>query len=401
MRETKSKGGRNSCGTFPTPMWMFMFPTVSCQALTPYFSHPPRGTRLRAAQTMLPSPSVLTLLTCLIVISAQGIMGVKIEALHVPDFVKYNSEEFVILDCDYSFEDREKNSLVVKWHFNENSFPVYQWIPGAKPPQDLGVLKDRLDLTYEASGDDYTKYRALKILHPSPDLSGSYKCRVSSFDGEDSAMKTMTVYAPAKIMTFEIQDAPNGGDMEMITCSASGISPQPEVEIFVDAPTGTGTDRTRDRLLGGRLNLTYVDGQGYAVMLTRLVNTRELWGDVILECVISIPGTPYKLRRDIKFFAVERNRNTEGRGKGSRREGPRVGGTNARADEYDDPTPKYWRFSETQENEKAFRCRTRQRRDKEGWNFVDSKVTVSHRLVPTGESIMTFFVGIHAIATRL
>jgi hypothetical protein len=43
-------------------------------------------------------------------------------------------------------------------------------------------------------GDKWRKHRALKILRPTTELSGSYRCKVSSFVDEDFMQKTMIIY---------------------------------------------------------------------------------------------------------------------------------------------------------------------------------------------------------------
>jgi hypothetical protein len=49
--------------------------------------------------------------------------------------------------------------------------------------------------TYEVDGGDkWRKHRALKILRPTTELSGTYRCKVSSFVDEDFMQKTMIVY---------------------------------------------------------------------------------------------------------------------------------------------------------------------------------------------------------------
>ncbi|KAJ8974139.1 hypothetical protein NQ317_007314, partial [Molorchus minor] len=100
--------------------------------------------------------------------------GVKINELHVPKVIPHGSP--VVLDCDFSLEESDQD-LVVKWYFNQTSL-VYQWIPGTKkPPQGLGVLKDRLNLEYRASVDANSIHRALHILKAGPDLSGNTHAR--------------------------------------------------------------------------------------------------------------------------------------------------------------------------------------------------------------------------------
>lgn len=60
--------------------------------------------------------------------------------------------------------------------------------------QDLGMLKGRLRLEHRASKHNGTAYRALYILQPTTELSGEYKCAVSTFHEEDFMIKRMLVY---------------------------------------------------------------------------------------------------------------------------------------------------------------------------------------------------------------
>lgn len=118
---------------------------------------------------------------------------IKIHELKVPDVTKQGKS--VILDCDYSLEETDHKGLVVKWFFNQEPYPVYQWIPGSKmAPQGLGILKDKLNLDYKASENENMMYRALHILEPSAELSGEYTCVVSSFHNEDKQTKKMVVF---------------------------------------------------------------------------------------------------------------------------------------------------------------------------------------------------------------
>lgn len=126
-----------------------------------------------------------------------GSRCVQISELRVPETVR-NGSDAVILDCVYTLKPEEAKALstaglVLKWFFNNGPEPVYQWIPGQKP-QELGLLKGRLDLHYEASNQAGTMYRALRIIRPTTDLSGEYKCTVSTFHTEDFMVKKMIVY---------------------------------------------------------------------------------------------------------------------------------------------------------------------------------------------------------------
>jgi len=97
------------------------------------------------------------------------VTGVHINDLRVPPVIRNGTEEFVILDCDYHIEEKEKVGLVVKWFFNKE--PTYQWIPNQRP-LEFGILRGKLNLDYKADSDVYKMYRALKIIRPSIELSG-------------------------------------------------------------------------------------------------------------------------------------------------------------------------------------------------------------------------------------
>ncbi|KAJ8925392.1 hypothetical protein NQ315_009224 [Exocentrus adspersus] len=94
--------------------------------------------------------------------------AVQINYITVPPAVKNDSNDPIILDCNYSIRP-DDTDLVVKWFLND--VVVYQWIPPQKP-QSLGRLKDRVDLDYKASDDPKSVYRAMKIDNPTTDIAG-------------------------------------------------------------------------------------------------------------------------------------------------------------------------------------------------------------------------------------
>ncbi len=118
-----------------------------------------------------------------------------ISGLRVPEVVR-NGSEAALLDCLYTLDSKEQaqnSGLVVKWFFNRSPNPVYQWIHNQKP-QDAGILKGRLKLDYKASNNHTSMYRALKIIRPTIELTGDYKCLVSTYHDEDFMIKKMTVF---------------------------------------------------------------------------------------------------------------------------------------------------------------------------------------------------------------
>lgn len=108
--------------------------------------------------------------------------------------IQNGSDTSVVLDCDYELSESESaGGLVVKWFFNNEPSPVYQWIP-SKKPQDLGVLKGKLDLTWTASDHEAKKHRALHIIRPTTELTGEYTCMVSTFEDERAKSKKLVVF---------------------------------------------------------------------------------------------------------------------------------------------------------------------------------------------------------------
>lgn len=112
--------------------------------------------------------------------------------MNIPSMVKANDTDYVILDCDYDLEDTPSKGLVVKWFFNANEV-AYQWIYG-RDPLAGDITRKYVDLKYKASDDPYTTYRAMKLNKPGIDLTGEYKCVISTYADEQSASSSMVVY---------------------------------------------------------------------------------------------------------------------------------------------------------------------------------------------------------------
>ncbi|XP_023224014.1 uncharacterized protein LOC111625184 [Centruroides sculpturatus] len=136
------------------------------------------------------------------------VLAVEIRRFSVPRYVENGTEDSVILDCEYVYNENDIR-LVVKWFFNENLEPVYQWIPELKIRHTSGILQDRLDLNFSVNTvDAYSRYRALKVLDPTTELSGKYTCLVTSLAGQDSREQNMTVYGESHD-TMQVFDRSN------------------------------------------------------------------------------------------------------------------------------------------------------------------------------------------------
>lgn len=126
----------------------------------------------------------------------------QIVKIVVPEIIQYGVQDAVILDCDYNLGN-ETNGLVVKWFFKTKARPVYQWIASQNSkPNDMGILRGRVDLSYMASSDPLKMHRALRIVKPNTDISGDYTCVVSTFMEEDSRTKQMVVFGKCYFFFF-------------------------------------------------------------------------------------------------------------------------------------------------------------------------------------------------------
>ncbi|CAH1110606.1 unnamed protein product [Psylliodes chrysocephalus] len=71
----------------------------------------------------------------------QNVNSIKIEQLDVPMYPELHSTE-IILDCVYSMAENENTDLLtVKWFFNYQPWPVYQWIANYKPMESAKLKK--------------------------------------------------------------------------------------------------------------------------------------------------------------------------------------------------------------------------------------------------------------------
>lgn len=250
---------------------------------------PVRSTRVHAA--------LLVLLHLLWTIPL-GVLGVTITNLKVPSTVQ-NGSSGTILDCEYTLlpdEAQPTSGLVIKWYFNSRPAPVYQWIPRQRP-QDLDLLRGRLDMNYTANNHAAMEHRALRILNATTDLSGEWKCSVSTFKNEDFMIKKMVVFVPEK--GFEvIKSKTNPPDHVNVTCRAHGVFPEPRMNLYRDpGPTGKSIG-----LPGVTVNT--VNRQGaYDITAWTLMPESEIDNPTVLECELRLPDANYTKRKRILVYS--------------------------------------------------------------------------------------------------
>lgn len=131
----------------------------------------------------------------LYVLTWAGAISVRIDRLSVPSSVENGTADSVILDCIYSYS-HEDQQLVVKWFFNQDPKPIYQWIPDLKKRSysSKSGFDGHINRSYVATHDPLTRYRALNILRPTTEMSGTYSCSVTSLQGQDTRAADMIVY---------------------------------------------------------------------------------------------------------------------------------------------------------------------------------------------------------------
>ncbi|XP_043206522.1 uncharacterized protein LOC122372909 [Amphibalanus amphitrite] len=231
--------------------------------------------------------AVFAALVCL-----QGAQAVKITELSVPSTVLNGSVNSIVLDCLYALEspNNTASGLVVKWYHNRSPAPVYQWIPGY-PPQAFGILRGRVNLGHVISNDPQMRHRAIQLVHPRPELSGEFTCKVSTWSGVDTATKRMTIYAPVKSMS--ISSSRSKAHHMTLTCQAEGMYPEPEVSIVLQH-----SHAERERLRGLQVTKTLVDG-AYSVKVTKDLDEREVPVHCLIHCELILPNTGYKVAEKI------------------------------------------------------------------------------------------------------
>ena len=227
----------------------------------------------------------ITLITLLSLLNT--CVGVAIQTLEVPSAVELGSEN-VVLDCNYQYNDTEKQQLEVKWYFNEDPTPFFQWIAGKieTKPQIIGQqFEDKLDLNYTSGSDNYTMYRALLLHKPTIDMAGTYTCKVSSFENEDVQEAKMIVYSP--ITPVHFKQARVDGSKVNVSCEFNGVFPLPNVKLT------WGTFALFEDCV-----VIKPHNDSFDVMVYKTLEHSKLPSETVFGCEISIPGTEYFVREE-------------------------------------------------------------------------------------------------------
>lgn len=117
-----------------------------------------------------------------------------------------------LVDCDFSYNEEDIESLELKWYFRHDPTPIYTWVPPNDPqvrflwmliffiniqPLSKQVHPSFTNLInphYEISADPYLKHRALNLQQLSTSLSGRYSCRVSSIYDDEFQSRNLIIF---------------------------------------------------------------------------------------------------------------------------------------------------------------------------------------------------------------
>lgn len=208
-----------------------------------------------------------------------------------------NGSAPIVLDCDYSYDpDVDTTGLVLKWYYNSSSTIVYQWIPPGLP-QAQGILSNRLDLSHRITNDSYTQHRALRILQPTLELAGTYKCQVSAASGEVEANRELIVYVPADRVDMNYTK-PTETSVN-VSCHVDAMYPKPDAMMLIYSEK---LDQN-PMIVEAEENAEKINGKGglFAANLHSVFEDSSLFHETYFECVFAIPNANYEIRQRMMY----------------------------------------------------------------------------------------------------
>ncbi|XP_076325190.1 uncharacterized protein LOC143233136 isoform X3 [Tachypleus tridentatus] len=104
--------------------------------------------------------------------------------------------------------------------------------------------------------------------------------------------------SPAK--NFSVSHSKVATSETDIFCEATGLYPRPEISLSVVLP-----DIQKHTVLQGTKKQVNLTNGSYSILLARRFSERDLAkaNVLILECKVYIPGTNYKITKEISFYA--------------------------------------------------------------------------------------------------
>lgn len=224
--------------------------------------------------------------------SGQVTRGMKEEEGSVVVVVENGTEEAVVLDCPYHLEEKDLDGIHIRWYHPKHTRPFYQWIPD-NMPQTMGKYRDRVDLTYEVSTDALQRYRALRILNPTTDFAGRYRCLVSTYTTDITRIRDLIVYSEPTGLDVRVEEKEEG-QVEVI-CNVEEMYPQPVLYLYQKS-----SSKDSEELSGGRPITSFSRGT-YNMEVVKMVQEDTLDGPTEFECHVTIPKTEIKIVAVTKY----------------------------------------------------------------------------------------------------
>jgi len=161
-----------------------------------------------------------------------SVLGLSMAVSITEEYKYYEYEDKdvgnIFLDCPYTVDAADNESLSVKWYYGRHGAPIYSWTWGYAP-EAYGEFKDYIDTSRVAvPGDTYSEFRGIEIVKPVPHLSGSYKCEVTTNAGYAEYTQEFFIWSrPEMSVSVERTGAGDDHDSLVMTYSATGMYPEP------------------------------------------------------------------------------------------------------------------------------------------------------------------------------
>ncbi|RWS03846.1 hypothetical protein B4U79_13125, partial [Dinothrombium tinctorium] len=218
---------------------------------------------------------------------------VHIIRYHIPSSFDARFESTLVLDCDYSYNANDLK-LIVRWFFESIPEPIYQWIPDHNIRRVSDFLLPYFDTDYLSNpSDQYTKYRAVKINNPTPELSGRYMCDVSSLAGQAKKENLVTIFET--------------GDLEL-ECVVDGVNPRGIMTISQQSISESthfiAIEKNVAQVSFFNENTSLYETRiKYKITEKDMIGIRTSRKGTVLQCQFTIPNTTFVRRKRIALYS--------------------------------------------------------------------------------------------------
>lgn len=196
--------------------------------------------------------------------------AIEITKLTVPRVVESGRQGPFELDCQYRCNESD-SKLVVKWFFNGETQPFYQWIAELEDPVVTDRYADVIDMdrSHAPGGAEACNMHTwhLRLVKPTIDMSGKYRCEVLTLANQDSAEASMMVFAPPS--TFHFNYTKSSSERATLLCEVDGAFPMPHLKMYRLLPD---SDDDKAELVNVQLTTERRDGLYRATMTSEVLD---------------------------------------------------------------------------------------------------------------------------------